>query len=941
MPLPLLGAGLPAFASVASPGVTPWLGAVPSSSIKTMPVVAGHGGWNATADMPSYISRGTVSRAEQMLEAGILAPTYKPTNWLSTVGPPSGNDVWGKISRNIIDETNGRYAYDITSMDGVAEMIYDASGKAYQITGDAVRNGAYQTFNWATDSIPRGLVSNTDYYLRAGAQFGAEQAYDKGGRIARYGARKAINLTGRAVDEGLEMAAAGTSQFVRRGAGMSFDAFEASARMGGSFVYRTLNSTADILGTLMHGTFTVAAHLLSIPLGIITALLAAGSVVAVSLGLFIRRVSAYVMRPGSWTKAAAEALAEGYRATREGAGAGAAMIRAGTAYAYERGGQGVRTAIDVGRRGVDLGRRGAAAVNRGAAAVGEVAGEGAAMVGRGAAAVGEVVGEGAAMVGRGAVAVGEVAGEGAAMVGRGASAAGELLGEGAALAGRGARAVGGAVGEGLTAAKGFAQRGGAALARASETMAFKVAAGVLQISMEALNFYMIYLQASDLHVEASDLQHIKDAINTGMNGGIDPSQRFQIDEFVRQREASLQQHRINLGINSALTVAGGVVSLSALATGAAMLGPLGWLAIGISLLAVGALYAEQKIDEARIKNDNDAWLTKWYGSATTPSLESYILKRDPTGELAGWMKAVMSMHAVPPLDEEGNPKKGWTKFGIYLWMVQKKVGEITHSAEAGLFDDRFEEFQRLARLNPVSGMSVIQKRWGDEMVVRGAKIQSIFEEGELLSTAISTDLKEGREPENYGPVTQEELNFFFHGGPKPDDADSAAADVAEGDTVGADVTHGSTAAEVVKSATEGPQDEHWKIPDYYKEEAGTRPTGGHGIRGSWEQIAIDEDAAQAREEGAPAGMPEDMEQALAESASMSASVGPGPLGGGIGAPEPALQPRPPPSSEADLSSAKGQQIDQGPWRYPTDAKRSFSQQGLIYDENLASKRRRL
>jgi hypothetical protein len=207
---------------------------------------------------------------------------------------------------------------------------------------------------------------------------------------------------------------------------------------------------------------------------------------------------------------------------------------------------------------------------------------------------------------------------------------------------------------------------------------------------------------------------------------------------------------------------------------------------------------------------------------------------------------------------------------------------------------------------------------------RGTKIQSVYEEGELMSVAIGQDIKEGRVPEVYEPVTQQDLDYFFRGGPKPGTesvADDAAKDL---EAAGMRDEEGN----FIPQAADPYPNPHY-IPEYYKEEAGTRPTGGQAVRGGWEQIAIDEDKQQAEEEAAQAAGAGDKtieDLPNPETANSQSMEQPAPGN---------QQNAPPPTQDSS------QQPSGDLWRYPQDAKRAFNQQGLLYDDSLRNKRQRL
>jgi hypothetical protein len=756
-------------------------------------------------DLPSF----SYIKDVPFTSGGLGIPTDVPK--LGIPFPMNHEEAWATISRNIIDTVNDR----IPAVQEAATLVYDVTRSASAPLGDA----AYTGF--------------------------------------KYGA----GLAGEASDEGIRMAGRGIRTVIGESSQMGWDAVQMMARTSASSAWHGILGAGEVLGQFLKSVALYAGSIIAVPVGVVTGLLASGKLAFMALGRFFMKVGTYLTRPGTTSRAVIMGAKAGAEAIWEGAGVGAAMARAGTAFAYEKGGRAVRGAIRGGRAG-------------------------------------------AAMLGRAAAKVGEMSGRAGAALSRGAVAAKESAKKGIELAGRGAAAVA----RGSKAALEFGEK-------VVTSTAFKVASGVFQIGMEALNLYMIYNQANDLQFEMKDLDHIKQIVNEG----VDPSQKFQVDEYIRQREAAVAQHKLNLGINSTLAVASGVVTLSAIAAGAAMLGPLGWLGLAIGAIACGAMYLEQREEEARIANDKNDWLVKWYGSSTQPSLETYLLKRDPTGETGAWMKSVMSMR-------EESDGKGWTKFGIYLWMLQKKIKEITLAAEAGLFDNRFEELRQLKALNNPSGMSILQKRWEGIRMERGTKIQSVYEEGELMSVAIGQDIKEGRVPEVYEPVTQQDLDYFFRGGPKPGTesvADDAAKDLEAAGTRDED-------GNFIPQATDPYPNPHY-IPEYYKEEAGTRPTGGQAIRGSWEQIAIDEDKQQAEEEaraaaeGSGGKTIDDLpDPDTANSQSMEQPSAPTQQSG-------------PPPTPQDSSQQPTADI----WRYPQDAKRAFSQQGLLYDESLRNKRPRL
>ena len=293
------------------------------------------------------------------------------------------------------------------------------------------------------------------------------------------------------------------------------------------------------------------------------------------------------------------------------------------------------------------------------------------------------------------------------------------------------------------------------------------------------------------------------------------------------------------------------------------------------------------------------------------------MKRDPSGELAGWMKGVMNMQST----EEQDGK--YHKFDMYLTMLKNKITEISRSEEAGLFDSRFEELQNLSRVNQLSGMLVLQKKWQGNVWDGKGQATRVYEEAALLSSAYAQDVKEGRAIQDYAPLTKDDLNYFFRGGPKPD------SEVAQ--DASAPAEDGVEPAAAAQSS----------MPDYYHE-GGTRPTGGQGIRGSWEQIAIDEDAADVPRGGSTEAPSEESTvqtppQTLTE-----------PPAGSPGQPiqTPAQAPAGP-VSEGSMQPPQGEQQHAADtstgklWRYPFDGKTAFTQQGLLYDESQAVKRRRL
>ena len=511
--------------------------------------------------------------------------------------------------------------------------------------------------------------------------------------------------------------------------------------------------------------------------------------------------------------------------------------------------------------------------------------------------------------------------------------AGEILESGVGKA----RAIGAKASEIASEAYSAGARAGRTAARVgseiADSKAFKVASGVFQIASDVFQVYMFYQQASELHHEVADYNELKDIINKNMHG----ETNFQVDEFMRQREASIKQHRINLAVNAGLTVASIGVGATMLATGAAFLGPIGWLAIGICAITVGAAYYMEKLDRDRIKNDDDAWLKKWYGSAEHPSLNDYLLKRDPTGELSGWIKGMHDM-----LDTSGGDPHD--KFTAYMYMLVSKIDVIMDSQKPGLFDDRYEKLAELQSTNPLAGATILNKRWeGQKRSKQEEDNNFIFEEGSLLSSTIDYEVKAGKYDEVHDDVTQEDLDHFFRDQPTPPSADDPDLKEVHDNTYKDQPKPVYTDAE--GNVVPFSQSVQWQAaqdratltaerkkqgldaqgaPDYYHE-GGWRPTGGQSIRGNWEEIAIKEDEQQAAEEEAEKKAAADKLELDRQNAVYRETEG---IENGTGG--------------ADQEQSMTDDAPSGPlWHYPENSRESYTQQGLLYDASLAYKRQRL
>lgn len=542
--------------------------------------------------------------------------------------------------------------------------------------------------------------------------------------------------------------------------------------------------------------------------------------------------------------------------------------------------------------------------------------------------------------------VGKAASSAARGVGRAmtsaASSAGEKVGE---IASRGiskAKVIGTSAMESVGELYALGSRGAQAAARAGsqivESKAFKVASGVFQIASDAFQLYMFYNQATELHAEVGAYNELKNIINNNMHG----ETNFQVDEFMRQREASIQQHRINLAINGGLTAAGIAVGTTMLVTGAAFLGPIGWLALGIAALTVGASYYMEKIDRDRIKNDDDAWLKKWYGSAEHPSLQDYLMKRDPSGDLSNWVKG---MHDL--LDSTTGTGKD--KFATYMYLLVQKIDVIMDSKQAGLFDDRFERLSELQATNPIAGATILGKRWEGQTKTKEEQDNNfMFEEGSLLSSTIDYEIKQGKLDEVHADVTQEDLDHFFRDQPEQVDAEHPDTK-AENDAVAKNQLKplytdkdGNFVPYAQSTQWQAAQDraeltarrkkqglDADGAPDYYSE-GGWRPTGGQSIRGSWEEIGIKEDEQQAAEEQA------EKDQAVANlEISRENAVNREIEGQDRGNTEQS-------NVDQNNASAKEKATPNGPlWHYPENSRESYTQQGLLYDAAIAYKRQRL